>query len=89
MKMAKPEEGVLKNGNYGATVAVKLVAPARNFAAAGVDKKFLFAEEEAAKETDSLGSAADCKRVQDDPMERRLLFMKRWWRRYAHQRGVS
>lgn len=53
MKMAKPEEGVLKNGNYGATVAVKLVAPARNFAAAGVDKKFLFAEEEAAKETDS------------------------------------
>jgi hypothetical protein len=52
-KMAKAEEGILKNGNYGATVAVRINAPARNFVAAGVDKKFLFAEEEAGKESDS------------------------------------
>lgn len=46
MKMAKAEERILQNGNYGATVSVRLDNTVRNFAALGVDQKFLFAAEE-------------------------------------------
>lgn len=46
MKMAKAEERILENGNYGATVSVRLDNTVRQFSALGVEPKFLFAAEE-------------------------------------------
>ena len=53
MRMAKADEGVLRSGNYGATVSVRLDASVRKFAALGVDQKFLFAADEPGKTSDT------------------------------------
>ena len=59
MRMAKAEEGILQNGNYGATVSVRLDATVRKMAALGVDQKFLFAAEEPGARTSDSAEAGD------------------------------
>jgi hypothetical protein len=59
MRMAKAEEGILQNGNYGATVSVRLDATVRKMAALGVDQKFLFAAEEPGARTSDSAEGGD------------------------------